>query len=209
MDVADFIAGHLRQPKAQILEVGCGDGELAVALAEQGHLVTAIDPEAPTGSIFRQVALEDFDETKAFDAVVANRSLHHVQNLAAALEKIHSLLRAGGVLILNEFAWDQMDEPTAHWYLSQVDEPGPEDTSLLPENFPEMWIAEHDGLHPASVMREQLAKHFVTRLFEWTPYISRYYLKRCDVEAEEARLIEDGQIKGVGFRYVGEGFPGR
>jgi hypothetical protein len=49
----------------------------------------------------------------------------------------------------------------------------------------------------------------VTRLFEWTPYISPYYLKRCDLEAEEARLIEDGQIKGVAFRYVGEGFPGR
>jgi SAM-dependent methyltransferase len=209
MEVAEFVARHLPQPKAQILEVGCGDGELAVALAEQGHLVTAIDPEAPTGSTFRQVALEDFDEAKSFDAVIANRSLHHVQDLTAALEKIRSLLRAGGVLILNEFAWDRMDEPTAHWYLSQVDEPKPEDTSLLPDNFPEMWIAEHDGLHSGSVMTEQLAEHFVTQLFEWAPYISRYYLKRNDLEAEEARLIEDGQIKGVGFRYVGEGFPAR
>jgi ubiquinone/menaquinone biosynthesis C-methylase UbiE len=209
MDVADFVARHLPQPKTQILEVGCGEGELAVALAEQGHLVTAIDPQAPTGSIFRQVSLEDFDEAKIFDAVVANRSLHHVQDLAAALEKIHSLLRTRGVLILNEFAWDQMDQATASWYLSQVDVPKPEDTSLLPGNFPKIWIAEHDGLHPSSVMREQLAEHFVTQLFEWTPYMARYYLERNDLEAEEARLIQDGEIKGVGFRYVGQRLPAR
>jgi SAM-dependent methyltransferase len=203
VEVADFVARHLPQPRVQILEAGCGGGELAFALREQGHFVTAIDPEAPTGSIFRQVSLEQFDEPTSFRAIVANRSLHHVHDLETALEKIHSLLRADGILILNEFAWDQMDEPTVGWYLSQVDQPRPQDASLLPENFPKMWIAEHYGLQTSSVMKEHLDRRFRSQLFKWVPYIARYYLERNDLEAEEARLIEKGKIKGVGFRYVG------
>lgn len=119
------------------------------------------------------------------------------------MEKIHSLLRGGGVLILNDFAWDQMDESTARLYLSLVDEPTPEDASLLPDNFPEMWIAEHEGLHTSVSMRETLDTRFHLRSFEWVPYVARYYLQRDDLVAQEAHLIKRGHINAVGFRYVG------
>jgi SAM-dependent methyltransferase len=203
MGIAHFVALHALPPPAQILEVGCGSGELAFAMSQQGYDVTAIDPEAPTGPLFRQVSLEHFSETTLFDTVVANRSLHHLEDLQAAVEKIHSLLRGGGVLILNEFAWDQMDEATAGWYLSQVDKSAPEDASLLPDNFPELWIAEHEGLHTSASMRNALDKRFHLRSFEWVPYVARYYLQRDDLVAQEAHLIKHGHINGVGFRYVG------
>ena len=205
MKVADFVARYLPAAPVRILEVGCGDGKLALALSGKGHLVTAIDPEAPHGDIFRQVSLEQFDGPTSFHAVVANRSLHHIHYLDAALEKICFLLRGdGGPLILNEFAWDQMDDSTARGYLSQIDQPKPADASLLSNNFPEMWIAEHEGLHAFPVMDSHLDRHFRSLVFEWVPYIARYYLERNDLEAEEARLIQAAQIKPLGFRYVGK-----
>jgi 2-polyprenyl-3-methyl-5-hydroxy-6-metoxy-1,4-benzoquinol methylase len=203
MEVLDFVAEHLSRPRSRILEIGCGDGELATALARDGHSVTAIDPRAPRGPIFQQISLERFDTTTIFDAIVANRSLHHVHELGPALEKIEALLEPDGALILNEFAWDRMDDPTARWYFSHRDEATSPVSSLLPETFPDAWIAEHEDLHTSPVMKEQLEAHFITRVFEWVPYIARNYLDRADLESQEADSIAAGDINPVGFRYVG------
>jgi hypothetical protein len=86
--------------------------------------------------------------------------------------------------------------------LSQIDQPKPADASLLSDNFPERWIAEHDRLHAFPDMDSHLDKHF--RSLEWVPYIARNYLERNDLEAEEKRLIQAGEIKALGFRYVGK-----
>jgi SAM-dependent methyltransferase len=186
--------------------VGCGTGELALTLAARGHQITAIDPEAPDGAIFEQVALEEFSDTNLFDAVVASRSLHHVHDLAAGLAKIHSLLE-GGVLILNEFAWDRMDEATARWYLSKKPKPDPKDKSLLPGNFPNAWIKEHEDLHGASAMLSLLDERFARERFEWVPYMAEHYLERPDLISEEEYLGDKGEISLIGFRYVGRAIP--
>ncbi len=127
-----------------MLEVGCGDGELARALADSGYDVLAIDPEAPDGEIFRRTTIEELDEPGPFDAVVASLSLHHVHDLGAALDKLVRLLR--GPLILNEFAWDRREPMT-------------------PE-----WEEEHEGLHGYGAMRAELDARFEERFFEWRPY---------------------------------------
>lgn len=207
MDVAAFVAQWLPRPRSTLLEVGCGDGELARALADQGHLVTAIDPKAPTGRIFRQLALEDFEAAAEFDAVVANRSLHHVHDLDAALGKVRSLLKAEGVLILNEFAWDQMDESTAAWYRAHFEGTEPSNPSLEPGAFPGRWVEEHAGLHTSTVLEERLVSYFTTEVFEWVPYIARNYLYRVELENDEAEAISDGRSRALGFRYVGRKLP--
>jgi 2-polyprenyl-3-methyl-5-hydroxy-6-metoxy-1,4-benzoquinol methylase len=79
-----------------VLEVGCGEGELAQALARAGHHVTAIDPRAPEGPIFQRVRLEEFSDPGPFEHVVAILSLHHVEDVGMALGNIADLLRAGG-----------------------------------------------------------------------------------------------------------------
>ena len=114
-----FVLGELPPPPARVLEIGCGAGELALDVSEAGYDVLAIDPEAPEGPIFRQATLDELDEPRAFDAVVAIRSLHHIHDLDAAVERIQSLVRPGGRLILVEFAWERMDPDTADWYLGQ------------------------------------------------------------------------------------------
>ena len=203
MNVEDFVASHLPEPPCRVLEIGCGAGELAQAIAQRGYSITAIDPEAPPGAVFRRVSLEGFDEPGPFDAVVASRSLHHVHDLDAGLKKIHTLLREGGLLILNEFAWELMDERTAHWYLSHVQEPSSQDESLLPENFPDAWFDGHAGLHDTDSIRQALENLFQVKVVEWAPFIAEYYLERPDLVHQERDLIRSDRIAPLGFRYVG------
>ena len=203
MDVETFVVSHLDPPPARVLEVGCGSGDLARALADRGYDVTAIDPEAPVGDIFRTTSLEDFDDVGPFDAVIAVRSLHHVHDLEGGLDKIHDLLAEGGVLILDEFAWDQMDRRTADWYVSHLSEPNHHDESLIAADFPAAWIAEHDTMHDSVTLTAAVDAVFERRLFEWGPYLAEHWLKRPDLVAEEEGLIRTGDINPLGFRYVG------
>jgi SAM-dependent methyltransferase len=142
----DFVLSQLPPAPARVLEVGCGEGELARALAAEGYDVVAIDPDAPDGPIFRRTTIEAFDDDGHFDAVVASLSLHHVHDLSGALDKVVRLLARGGPLILNEHAWDRLEPMT-------------------PE-----WEAEHAGLHGYGAMRPALDAHFQERYFEWRPY---------------------------------------
>jgi SAM-dependent methyltransferase len=199
-----FVATHLRQPPARVLEVGCGRGELALAMARQGHAVMAIDPEAPEGDIFQAVSLEEFTGSGPFDAVVANRSLHHIADLGGALDKIARMLMPTGLLILREHAWDRLDEPTARWYLEHRATIDPKAPRSLEACFAD-WREDHSGLHGHAAMRAELDRRFVERFFAWMPYL---YGELADAveEAEERALIDAGVIRATGFDYVGERF---
>ena len=203
----EFLSSWLPVPPARVLEIGCGRGELARALAERGFEVTAIDPNAPDGPIFQLVGLEDFSDAHGFDAVVASVSLHHIEDLAGALDKIASFLPPGGLLVLEEFAKERLAGATARWYFQQrraLAETGRKDT--LPENFEE-WErqsdAGHADIHPVSQIRAELERRFAERFFEWTPYL---YSHRLDdaVEPLERHLIAEGSIDATGLWYVGE-----
>ena len=51
-------------------------------------------------------------------------------------------------------------------------------------------------------MRRALEERFAERFFEWRPYLHRR-LGRDDVEDREREAIARGEIRAVGFRYVG------
>jgi ubiquinone/menaquinone biosynthesis C-methylase UbiE len=195
-----FVERHLPSTPARVLEVGCGQGDLARALAASGHIVVAIDPEAPAGELFQSVSLEEFSADETFDAVVASRSLHHIPELPESVAKIARLLRPGGRFVLDEHACDRLDDRTARWYflhrVGEADAP-----SSLTACRAE-WEADHEGLHGYATMREQLDRHFEELFFGWTPYLHGE-LANVDEEQERA-LIEAGAIRAMGFRYVGE-----
>jgi len=202
MDVAAFVEEHLPPTPAYVLEIGCGAGDLARGIARLGYRTVAIDPRAPDGEIFERVSLEDFTGPGPFDAVLANRALHHIPDLGGALDKVARLLRPGGRLIVHAHAWDRVDESTARWYLEQrrlVDPTAPGSVeSCLAD-----WTADHPGLHGYYDMRAALDQHFRERFFAWTPYLYTA-MGGMQVEAEECDLIEAGKIQAVGFSYVGE-----
>jgi SAM-dependent methyltransferase len=202
-----FAASHLPPAPARVLEVGCGRGEVALALADEGYDVTAIDPKAPDGAIFRTTRLEDFDDADGFDAAVASVSLHHVESLDDAFAKVASLLRPDGTLILEEFAKERIAGRTARWYYHQrqalVDLNDEPELDGDLEAWLAVWHERHDEVHPLADLRAALDKRFAERHSEWTPYLFDHWLHDA-VEPLERELVDAGAIEPVGFRYVGE-----
>ncbi|HYY32268.1 MAG TPA: class I SAM-dependent methyltransferase [Gaiellaceae bacterium] len=186
MDVNEFVLAELPPPPFRVLEVGCGRGELAETLAQAGYFVVAIDPDAPEGPLFRRATLENFADPEIFDGAVASRSLHHVPDLTIAVDKIAALLHRGGVLVLDEFAWDRLDGRSAREVGIDLGE----------------WRAEHEGLHTSAAMLDTLATRFSQRRCSWEPYLYREQRQAVD-EALERELIRSGRLAAIGFRYVG------
>ena len=229
--VEEFVLGQIGDPPARVLEVGCGKGKLARALARAGYSVTAIDPRAPEGPIFRRVGIEEFSDPEPFDHVVASLSLHHVEDLGRALDKIADLLRAGGTLVVVEFAWDRIDEATAEWALGRLPAATPSGKPSWLERCRRGWAREEgagdryhgdyyhvnhagthfagwaeQGFHDSGRMRAELEGRFVGRLFAWTPYLYPD-LDDATSEANERAAIDEGTINATGFRYVGTRAP--
>ncbi len=182
-----------------MLEVGCGSrGGITRALADAGYESLGIDPDAPTGDRFRAVTLEQLAE-EPYDAVVAERVFHHVHPLGPALDKV---ARMAPLLILDEFAWDRMDDPTREWYEGQHrilvaagrNPIGPPDLRA--------WREQHDDLHPSPVILRELSARFHVRYFEWRPYLYRW-LEGPASEQLESALLDARAIQPIGFRWIG------
>ena len=204
----EVVSSHIPEPPARVLEVGSGNGDLALALAERGFDVTAIDPKAPDGPIFRQVRLEDFSDECGFDAVVASLSLHHIHDLGHALDLIASLLPLGGPLVLDEWAIERLAGPTARWWYEQrraLASVGRVE-SAVPDDF-EAWqrqsADDRADLHPAATMLAALERNFAERYLEWHPYLYSWLLDDT-LHALEGALIEEGAIEATALWYVGE-----
>jgi ubiquinone/menaquinone biosynthesis C-methylase UbiE len=204
LDIVEFVLSNLPARPAHVLEVGCGDGELARALDEAGYEVTGIDPNAPHGDIFRRIKLEELEPDARFDAVVASRVVHHLTNLDASLERVAAVLEGGGPFIVDEFGWDLLDEPTAEWYEGQR-------RVLLAvldhDHAPRVadWEEHHERLHQVhrfEPLRAGLDRHFAEQQFERVPYLWRYLGGPATLTLEES-LIAAGVIQPIGFRFVG------
>jgi hypothetical protein len=197
---ADFTLAQLPRPPLRVLEVGCGrEGGLVPTLAEEGYDILGIDPEAPDGPRYRRLELAELDDPEPFGAVVAGRVLHHVHPLGAAFDKLSAL---APLLVLDEFAWNHIDEPTRAWYegrrrelVAAGREPkGPADL--------DEWRWAHPGLHPYETVRRELDARYDERHAEWRPYLYRW-LGDPETERLEREAIAAGAIRPIGFRYVG------
>lgn len=85
-----FTLTHLRPllpaAPARIAEAGCGQGALAVALADLGYDVTGVDNDAQMAASAKergvQVIYADINEVSGeYDVVLFTRSLHHAKSM--------------------------------------------------------------------------------------------------------------------------------
>lgn len=205
MDFTAFVLSQLAPAPVRVLEVGAGRGQLTEALAVAGHDALGIDPAAPAGPRFRRLKLADLEADELFDAVVASHTLHHVRDLDLALDQIVGHLREGGLLLVDEVAWDLLDAPTAEWLWSRRRELGSRGGDTAPASLDECWDewrGERVGLHGYSRLRHELGSRFRQVHFSWEPYLYRY-LDGVATEELERSLIESGAINAIGFRFVG------
>jgi hypothetical protein len=198
VDFATYALSQLPGPPAHVLEIGCGeDGGITPALVEAGYDMSAVDPRAPHGARYRRLRFQDL-AGESYDAVVAERVLHHVHPLGESLDK---LVMLAPLLVVDEFAWDRIDKPTQDWYEAQYrairargEEPGG------PPEL-EAWRARWTDLHRAAVLRRALVARYEELVYEPRPYLYRWLT--ADIEGLEAELIAGGGLPPVGFRWVG------
>ncbi len=93
-----------------ILDVGCGDGSLALFLNDGTKRIVGIDTDnhciekaqsVPNDGFvrFTRCSFEDFMPDKAFDAIVFIASIHHM-DMEKALQKARSLLSPSGKILI-------------------------------------------------------------------------------------------------------------
>lgn len=118
------MAGWLPRARADVLDLGCGTGSLALLAAGQGHRVTAVDSSprmvararaklADTGTeVFVGDAARPPVGGQLFDVVMARHVVWLLPDPVAALRHWVGLLRPGGRLLLIEGVWNGVGIPS-------------------------------------------------------------------------------------------------
>jgi ubiquinone/menaquinone biosynthesis C-methylase UbiE len=244
-----LVAEALPSPSARVLDIGCGTGALSLATAQAGHDVTAIDPDptaielaersahqaGPGRLAYHRSDVATFVADEAgFDVVVTSRTLHHVREPAAALQRVRRWLRPGGQLVCIDFFHDRFDRRDARWVAQlrglleatgayRSDGRLPADPAAAVERIEWEWeqnhVVEHD-LNRSADIEIPLRHGFPTNTQSWHPYLYWDILEALDVPdptiekatatlvaAWEETLLADGELTPVLMRFVGRRDP--
>lgn len=117
-----FVLANLPEGQSRILEVGCGSGRLARRLSALGHELVAIDSSPESVEAARRLKVNarlavfpDFED-EPFDVLLFTRSLHHIHPLDSTIEQVRCLLNPQGLLLVEDFAFGDVEEHTAVWF---------------------------------------------------------------------------------------------
>jgi SAM-dependent methyltransferase len=222
-----YLERSLPPAPARVLEVGCGDGAVARALAAAAYEVTGLDEAIEgRGGAPRWVEADFlfYEGEERYDAIVFTRSLHHMSPASAAVRRAHDLLVPGGLVIAEEFAHDRVNIQTARWLYdlelvlaatgllaNDADRDGSEGNPLG------RWRREHTADPPLQTGHDILAaarEPFELKSVEEAPYLYRYLCDRLEPTERgarvarraweiESRLIRERDLAAAGLRFVG------
>ena len=174
-----------RRRRGGVLEVGCGEGDLAAALMSRGYRVLAVDADAAAVETARARGVDahhaswpDF-EARPADAVLFTRSLHHIDGLDGAVARAQE---CAPLLLIEDFAFTEADRRLIEWIRGELAEIG------VP------WDVTSHHIHGFSAMRDAIAPHFEILSTEEVPYCYRYA-----PDEHAARLIEGERSLGYGL----------
>ena len=200
------IAATPAEPR--ILEVGCGKGDLSLRLKTAGYDILGLDK-----------SLAEIEDTTAkgvpavhgdflsyvdgpFDAVLFTMSLHHMEPLAEVLDHAGRLVKPGGLLLIEDFDYQRVDQATLHWYDGvkkmlvsaglcghDQDEDHPSPGSDVLEQWHQHHAHEH-RLNTGRQMIEAISDRF--HILESQPgsYFYRYFCYRMDPNQRATRVAE-------------------
>lgn len=216
-----------RRPNVRFLEVGCGKGYVAKALADQGHQVLAIDVSDEAVAFVRSLGLpaKQTDifgiSDSRFDGILFIQSLHHISPLDQSLAQAGLLLDKGGFVLVEDFAFNKLDEKTALWFravenvlsAAGIDAFHRRD---LDKAFADLMdhYSEH-GIHTGEELIRALRNAFrKVEISEGAPYLYRYFVRKMESRTEGCDLIkaifdwegfqiEKGFMPPVGLRAIG------
>ncbi len=158
-----------------------------------------------------------------FDAILFTRSLHHIHPLAESIKHAAGSLVEGGLIIVEDFAYESADERTLHWFASALRLL--EATGLLSADESlnkllsktetlEVWRENHEAeLHTAAEIELQLEEVLGRVTREDAAYYFRYVanvigatkkreaILQAFAEQEET-LVADSSIVALGRRFV-------
>jgi 2-polyprenyl-3-methyl-5-hydroxy-6-metoxy-1,4-benzoquinol methylase len=110
----DFIVERIQKnclPGASVLDIGCGNGNIARVMGSLGYNVLAVDIDEnsiekaksmnPFPNVtFQMIDAEEFVSVKTFDAIICSEVLEHLHDYKKLLRSIHQMLNPDGVFIL-------------------------------------------------------------------------------------------------------------
>jgi SAM-dependent methyltransferase len=207
-----FVAANLPEAPARVVELGCGtQGGFVPRLRTGGYEATGIDPRAPDGDAYVQMAFEHAELPERVDAVVACTSLHHVAEPAEVLGMIRGALAPGGVVVVVEWAWEAFDEATARWCFDRL---GADESHGWLHHHRDRWAAsrqpwdaylrewaEAEGIHPGETLLRLLDASFERLVLTRGPYGFSGLAEAS--EADEQAAIDAGRIRATRIDYAG------
>ena len=194
---------------ATILEVGCGEGQVACELLQRAYHVNGLDsdPEVVASAQARRVpavvaSWPKFESSVSFDAIAFTRSLHHINPLGEAIARARELLNRKGLLLIEDFALDEVDETTVDWFVKVLRSKqakaliNPVADQLVTEllsasDVMQTWRDNraHD-LHSFAAMNEAIDTQFVVSEAQSTPYFYRYLIPVLPETSEAASFVD-------------------
>lgn len=219
----DFVSKYgeevieLLDPKngEEILDLGCGTGDLAEMIAEKGAKVTGIDNSADMietakkkyPSIDFQVkSATDFSFDKQFDAVFSNAALHWVLEKEKAVKQIYNCLKTKGRFVAEMGGKGNVAHIINALKDALIKNGFPENSKIENWYFPS--LSEYAALLERNGFRVVFASHFDRETLlkdengikNWLRMFASSYLKSVGEKKVDTILEEvEKQLKSTNF----------